>query len=159
ALIAPMRALGAMEALGEKDDYLRHNLFELKRFVDDLDHREAVTQKRDYDGLEAALAGLSRHRSWTYKHFGPTYGPNKRAEALAQRDALKSDLDLTLKRAEADLAACLHEDLWPLVGQYEREKARAGKLDFFDLLLRLKELLQRDAAVRAQLQRRFTHLF
>ncbi len=78
---------------------------------------------------------------------------------IARRDAVKTELDRVLELADADLAACLHRDLWPLVDRYEREKERSGKLDFFDLLLKLLALLQNDATVRAELQERFTHLF
>src|SRR5262249_20278501 len=51
------------------------------------------------------------------------------------------------------------DDLWPLVGDYERLKARAGCLDFVDLLLRARDLVRDDAGVRGQLQERWTHIF
>jgi ATP-dependent exoDNAse (exonuclease V) beta subunit len=159
ALVPKIRELGAMARYGASDDYLRHNLNELQRFADDLDHREGVAHRRDHDGLEASLSALARHRSWNYKHYGAMFGPLQRAEVIAKRDALKAELDAVLVRAEADLAACLHHDLWPLVEAYEREKERSGKLDFFDLLLKLRELLTHEAAVRRELQDRFTHLF
>jgi ATP-dependent helicase/nuclease subunit A len=158
-LIPRLRELGAMRRYGQSDDYLRQNLDELQRFVDDLDHRETAAPRRDHDGLEASLSALARHRSWTYKHYGQMFGPLQRAEVIAKRDALKADLDAVLRRAEADLAACLHKDLWPLVDAYEHEKKRSGKLDFFDLLLKLRELLTGKSDVRRKLQERFTHLF
>ncbi len=159
-LIVPvLRELGAYAGQGAPDDYLRHNLAEIHRFVMDLDHREAVAM-RDYDGLEAALGELSRHRSWTYKGFGADYARGvARSDVVARRDAVKKELDALLQRSNADLAACLHAELLPLVAKYEEVKAKSGKLDFFDLMLRLRDLLQRNQAVRVDLQQRFTHLF
>ena len=61
--------------------------------------------------------------------------------------------------AGADLAPLLREDLWPLAEDYERLKARAGCLDFVDLLLRARDLVRDDATVRRGLQTRWTHLF
>ena len=159
ALILPLRELGALAALGADEDYLKKNLAEILRFVQDLDHREAVAN-RDHDGLEAALSDLARDRSWKHVGRGRNYAPNvPRSDVTARRDAVKLQLDGLLARSDADLAACLHRELLPLVGAYEEAKARTGKLDFFDLLMRLRELLRRDRAVRVDLQARFTHLF
>ena len=158
-VLPALRALGQLANQGAADDFLRVNLAELRRFVEDLDHREAVAP-RDHDGLEAAISELARHRSWTYKGWGADYARQlPRADVLQQRDAVKVQLDEVLRRANADLAACLHAELLPLVAAYEAVKARSGKLDFFDLLLRLRDLLQHNPAVRLDLQTRFTHLF
>ena len=46
-----------------------------------------------------------------------------------------------------------------MVAAYEEQKSRRGVLDFLDLLLRARDLLRDDAAVRQALQRRFTHIF
>ena len=48
------------------DDYLAKNLYEIKRFIDENARLETV-RGRDYDGLEAALGDLARHRSWSWK--------------------------------------------------------------------------------------------
>jgi ATP-dependent helicase/nuclease subunit A len=158
-LLSPLRELAALAPLGAEDDYLRGNFAEIRRFIEDLDHREAVAP-RDFDGLEAALSELSRHRSWTYKGWGPDYARGfPRPEVISRRDAVKEQLVALLARSDADLAACLHRELLPVVKAYEAVKARSGKLDFFDLLLRLRDLLRRDPAVRGDLQGRFTHLF
>ena len=42
---------------------------------------------------------------------------------------------------------------------YEEIKRRAGRLDFLDLLLVARNLVRDNAAVRAELQSRFTHIF
>src|SRR6185295_4655817 len=82
-----------------------------------------------------------------------------RADVLADRDALKLDLDAMIEGANADIAACLHAELRPLVTGYDALKSRAGKLDFVDLLLGAKNLVKNDPEVRHELQARFTHLF
>src|SRR5207249_7769746 len=61
--------------------------------------------------------------------------------------------------ADADLAALLQRELRGPVERYEELKRRAGCLDFVDLLLRAREMICEDAAVRADFQRRFTHIF
>ena len=53
----------------------------------------------------------------------------------------------------------MRDELWPIVGYYEEPKKRAGVLDFLDLLLIARDLVRDRAAVRAELQRRFSHIF
>src|SRR5262249_13826377 len=54
--------------------------------------------------------------------------------------------------------ACLREELRPLVGHYEERKARAGCLDFLDLLACARDLVVGDPAVRDELRARYTHV-
>ena len=61
--------------------------------------------------------------------------------------------------AGANLAPLLRDELWPIVGYYEDAKKRAGVLDFIDLLLVARDLVRDRAAVRAELQQRFSHIF
>jgi ATP-dependent exoDNAse (exonuclease V) beta subunit len=82
-----------------------------------------------------------------------------RTTALAQRDAAQHNLEQLLADCDADLAACLQPELWPIVARYEEHKRAAGVLDFVDLLVCTRNLLVRDASVRADLARRFTHYF
>ncbi|MDP9000520.1 MAG: UvrD-helicase domain-containing protein, partial [Myxococcota bacterium] len=82
----------------------------------------------------------------------------KREDVFAQRAKAKEELDRIVQLADADLAACLHDDLRSLVTAYEALKTRAGKLDFLDLLLRVRNLIRDDRAVRNELQARFTHI-
>ena len=63
------------------------------------------------------------------------------------------------RKADADLAALLREELRETIRRYELLKARAGRVDFLDLLLKTRNLVRDHAAVRADFQRRFTHLF
>jgi ATP-dependent helicase/nuclease subunit A len=131
----------------------------IHRFIDELRRREAV-QGRDPDGLEAELRGVRSWKEWKWKGSGNLYGPDlTRADVLTARQAALDAVRLFLDDADADLAACLHDELQPLVAEYERLKARAGKLDFLDLLIRTRDLVRDDPAVRAELQARFSHIF
>ncbi|MFZ5445935.1 MAG: UvrD-helicase domain-containing protein [Myxococcota bacterium] len=130
------------------------------RFVADLAHREGVSA-RDYDGLEAQLRELAGNKyRWSAKPWGLTFsGGLTEVSLAAERDALAAALTAFVRRADADLAARLHEELRPIVQAYEVEKARAGVLDFVDLLLLTRNLLQRHRSVRESLQARFKRVF
>ena len=142
-----------------RDSYLARSFREIKGFVDETAHREAV-RGRDYDGLEAELRQFQRARHWRWKGSGKWFGKGlERDDVLAQRDGVKTDIGALLERADAELAAYLREELRPLVATYESLKERMGKLDFLDLLLRARDLVRNDHSVRALLQSRFTHFF
>ncbi len=78
---------------------------------------------------------------------------------LARRDQLKADLDAFQAACDADLAPLLHEALQEPVADYETLKAKAGRLDFLDLLIKARDLLRDNDVVRADLQQRFSHYF
>jgi ATP-dependent exoDNAse (exonuclease V) beta subunit len=163
ALLAQLASLGAFASRAQyEDDYLAKNLAEVERFTSELGRREAIRSQRarDYDGLEAELRDLaSKKKGWTWTGGRRPYARDlPRADVLAKRDACKRQLDEVIARSEADLASCLREELRSLVDLYEALKARAGKLDFLDLLLKTRDLLQTDPNVRAELQARFTHV-
>ncbi len=143
-----------------RDDFLVRNVIDVERFVREVRAREAVSHgARDYDGLEAGLRELLHVRSWRWKGGArgfASYGD--RNQVLAQRDAIKAELERTVALLDADVAACLFTDFRPLVHAYEAYKAKTGRLDFLDLLLRARDLLLRSRATRAELQARYTHL-
>jgi len=116
----------------------------------------------DLDGLEGHLIDLRRNRDFkrARKGSGPTYAKGvTRAQVLAARDALVEALaDFQLK-ADADLAAVLHGELFGCVDQYERLKTREGAMDFLDLLLRARDLVVGNDVVRRHFQGRFTRIF
>src|SRR3974390_1589217 len=113
---------------------------------------------RDYDGLEVALGGVVRWRSWSWKGAKKTsFGNLSRDEMLARRDSVKDDLDAFLQRSNADLAPLLQEALQPALAAYEELKTRSGRLDFLDLLIKARDFIRDNAAVRQELQGRFTH--
>jgi ATP-dependent exoDNAse (exonuclease V) beta subunit len=60
---------------------------------------------------------------------------------------------------EADLAACLQQELQPCLARYAAAKEARGALDFTDLLMRARDLLRGDRDVRADLQQRYARLF
>jgi ATP-dependent exoDNAse (exonuclease V) beta subunit len=159
-LIHRLSELGGLAAKASwPDDYLARNLIEIKRFTDENARLEAV-RGRDYDGLETALADLARRRSWNWKGAKrTTFGAESRDDVLVRRDAVKADLDAFISRSNADLAPLLQQALQPALAAYEELKARSGRLDFLDLLIKARNLIRDDARVRQDLQSRFTHYF
>jgi ATP-dependent exoDNAse (exonuclease V) beta subunit len=178
-VVDQLRALTPLAPKGYQDNWLTKSLHEIGRVVFEIDRREEAggssPRARDHDAIEAQLRQLVRYKGWNYTG-GRTQWFNK-AEGLSmqqvreQRAAAKEKLDLTLDAADADLAALLFRELWGLdetgapdpkrkgvVRCYEELKARAGKLDFLDLLVLTRDLLRSDESVRVGLQRRFTHL-
>ena len=132
----------------------------VQHFGQEIILRERAMGERDYDGIEASLKDLSRRRSWTYQGFGDDYAEGvPRDEALEMRDKAKESLDSFIEDADADLAVRLQADLQPVIEEYERQKEREGRLDFLDLLIRVRTLIVQDEGVRTELQERFTHFF
>jgi ATP-dependent exoDNAse (exonuclease V) beta subunit len=162
-LLAAMAELGALaRRADDPNDWLAKNLAEIDRFAQEVAHREAV-RARDYDGLEAELRDLARksrvHWHWRGRNRKQFASGVTVAEARDRRDALKQALDEFLERSQADLAPLLQAELAPVVTAYEAAKRRAGLLDFLDLLVRARDLLRDDAAVRGDFRARFTHFF
>ena len=60
---------------------------------------------------------------------------------LARRDRAKADLDAFIAASDADLAPLLHEALQAAIAAYEVLKAKAGRLDFLDLLIKARDLI------------------
>jgi len=155
AILASLDALGPQPRPEGDADWLDRSLWEIARFMDDV-HRREREAPRDYDGLEASLAELARERHWRWKGRRGDRARQARREA---RDRAKTALDEIVERCGADIAPALRDDLWPLVDAYARLKTQAGHLDFLDLLVGARDLVRDDARVRAELQRRITHLF
>ena len=116
----------------------------------------------DYDGWEAALIDLSRDRTLANARTGrgSAYGDGVPRERVIQaRTALKARLDQFRMLADADLAALLQRDLRGAIDRYHQLKARAGALDFLDLLLLARDLVRDNASVRLGFQTRFKRIF
>ncbi|WP_419161666.1 UvrD-helicase domain-containing protein [Candidatus Palauibacter sp.] len=145
-----------------QDDYLTKNLRHIESRVRELDLREVVLG-RDYDHLEAWLRTFVRERwrGWSWRGFRSRDfgGGLAKADVLARRDGVRAELQGILDTADADLAADLRDELWPVTHAYEEAKRREGRLDFVDLLIRARDLLRDDWEIRAHCQRRFTHFF
>ncbi|TMA15275.1 MAG: ATP-dependent deoxyribonuclease subunit A, partial [Deltaproteobacteria bacterium] len=157
--IARLAELGELAQRAQRpDDWAAQSIAGIARWVAELRRRESL-RPRDSDGLEAELHELCRRRLWNWRGGGKWFARDlEKASVLAQRDAIKAELQAFLDRADADLAACLREELRPLSDAYEELKRGAGCLDFLDLLLRARDLVRDDAAVRAELSQRFTHV-
>ena len=155
----------ADDASSDRDNnpnWLYLSLDAIARFGSELAGKEAARGgERDYDGLEAELRRLSRERHWGWRGRGKWYCRAKnlsRDDVMDRRAAVKARLDAVLAATDADLAACLREELRPLTDAYEGLKARAGKLDFLDLLLKTRDLLDGNLGTRRALRARYTHI-
>ena len=115
---------------------------------------------RDYDALEGLLLKLGRDLRRDLKKGSGEYGGGVgREELVLRRDELLRWTEEFRRRADADLAVELREEMRSLVDEYNQRKQRAGKLDFVDLLIAVRDLVRDNAEVRHYLQDRFTHLF
>ena len=116
----------------------------------------------DYDGFEAALVDLSRDRTLANARTGRgaffSDGVS-RDGVLEARAALKTGLEQFRMDADADLAALLQQELRGAIERYDELKARAGALDFLDLLLGARNLVRDNAHVRRGFQSRFKRIF
>jgi ATP-dependent exoDNAse (exonuclease V) beta subunit len=155
----------ALAELSQKPSYAGDNLYvdtePVRRLSRDLRQRGAAAGS-DADGLESQLIELRRNRDFkrARKGSGPGYRKGvTRAQVLQAREALVLALEMFQTAADADLAALLHRELMTCVDRYEALKAREGALDFLDLLIRARDLVRDDLAVRAHFQARFTHIF
>jgi ATP-dependent exoDNAse (exonuclease V) beta subunit len=159
-LVEEIRALGALAARGEPDDWLRKALEEIARPINEATRLESV-RGRDYDALEAALLALLRGGDgrWRWRGYGEEFAGEARAAVIARRAALRARLERFRDAAGANLAPLLREELWPLRGFYEEAKRHAGVVDFIDLLLIARDLVRGNASVRADLQARISRIF
>ena len=102
-----------------------------------------------------------RWRGWHWRGFrAREFGAGlAKADVLARRDRGRAEIEGILETADAEMAADLRQDLWPVVRAYEAAKRRAGCLDFVDLLIRARDLVRDDATIRAHYRDRFSHFF
>jgi ATP-dependent exoDNAse (exonuclease V) beta subunit len=164
AAIVPL--VHTLANVSKSPSYAGDNLFldtePVRRLSTDLAGASAPETAADYDGLESQLVDLRRNRDFKRgrKGSGPTYAKGvPRARVLEARDLLVQALDEFQLRADADLAALLHDELLECVDRYQRLKAREGALDFLDLLLHARDLIRDNTAVRNHFQNRFRCLF
>jgi ATP-dependent exoDNAse (exonuclease V) beta subunit len=124
--------------------------------------RTSGEDEPDPDGWEAALVDLSRDRNFANAKTGrgASYARGVARDRVIQaRVALKARLDQFRMSADADLAALLQSDLRGAIDRYDELKARAGALDFLDLLLGARDLVRDNAIVRQGFQTRFKRIF
>jgi len=82
-----------------------------------------------------------------------------RQDVIEARDRLLFAIDDLNRIGGADLAVSLRGEMQDLLEGYETLKREHGCLDFLDIQIRVRDLIKSNAAVRAHLQERFTHLF
>ena len=158
ALMAALAALGAAADSLESSDFFTKSLVEIRRFVHEVERREAIGG-RDCDGLEAELLQLVRATHWRWVGFARGPGAAAKTALRAERQRVHERLLAFVDAVGADLAPRLQAELRPVIERYQRLKENAGRLDFSDLLLVVRDLLRRDVAVRRDYQARFTHVF
>src|SRR5207247_649356 len=134
---------------------LREHLQCVIDFVSRMRRSEEIG-RRDMDELEALLMRLSgRIHKW-HKKGPPKFSPSHLRDAAAEKkNSLASQLAEFAKRADADLAALLQAEMQDLIDTYEDLKARSGKVDFVDLLVRTRNVIRDDPNVRKLLHDRF----
>jgi ATP-dependent helicase/nuclease subunit A len=161
ALVAQVAELGAMAELASSPrDPLARGLTAMRDLASSVAERENA-RPRDHDRLEYELGQLARNRdAFGKKGRGKFFGRDvPRDDVLAARAGLQASLQQFVADADADLAACLQQTLGEVVAGYQELKAQAGALDYLDMLVCVRDMLRNDATIRAELQRRFSHLF
>ncbi|HUB78937.1 MAG TPA: UvrD-helicase domain-containing protein [Bryobacteraceae bacterium] len=139
------------------NDALYDGLRPLSEFVQRVERGRAAGHF-DGDVVENEILRLPREVKWL-KHGHGKYADGVAREAMvAAWEALCAAIDEFGRRADADLAAHLRDELWAVVGLYQQRKKLAGQLDFMDLLLYARDLLRHDGA-RAQLQQDYERIF
>ena len=160
--------LDAFAAMTERPSYPRDYLFldtaPARHLSQEIRARDEQSgrDRSEYDWLEARLVDLSRDRNFARARHGrgPGYAPGvARTVVIESLESLRAHLDGFRLDADADLAAGLQRELQGAIDRYEDLKARAGALDFLDLLLKARTLVKGNEAVRRGFQARFTHLF
>ncbi|MEJ2146265.1 MAG: UvrD-helicase domain-containing protein [Acidobacteriota bacterium] len=122
--------------------------------------RAELERPRDYSQIEAFLVDLPDFvRRQADSKAGRRRGHAEPSLLTVDRDRLLEDIERFRERANAELAVLLQREFRGLARRYEEAKQRAGRLDFVDLLIRARELLQSHGDVRQHFQSRFSHIF
>ncbi len=111
-----------------------------------------------WDAWEAALVGLAGDRDFAHpkKGYGAAYAMGlTRDQALAAHGDLLTVLRDFKGKADADLAALLHQEMQECLRGYEDRKHESGALDFLDLLIKARDLVRDNAEIRHEFRERF----
>ena len=138
-------------------DILYQSFQPLADFVERIDRTKAAGEP-DYDAWEADLLALPRDLRWINKGAGGYAEKLSREQLLTNWEELKTYIEDVRSRIDADFVVDLRDELWQVVERYGEAKARAGQLDFLDLLLSSKRLLDHEDA-RAYFQARYPYIF
>ncbi len=115
----------------------------------------------DYDGWESRLCTLARmaHELGEGRSTTGQYSRTvPRQTVVEARDLVVRALVEFRDRADADLAALVHDELQGAIERYEQRKLRTGVVDFLDLLIRARDLVRDRPDVRRAFQQRFRYL-
>ena len=149
--------LGLRNRCARPRDILYDGLRPLAEFLERVE-RARSAGRFDANLVENEILRLPREMRWLKTGTGK-YGDGVSREAVrASWAELEAAIAEFGRSADADLAAHLRDELWDVVGLYQEQKRRAGQLDFMDLLLHARRLLQHDGA-RAQLQGDYERIF
>lgn len=129
----------------------------LADFVERIE-RARATGDLDYDTCEADLLSLPRDHKWLRQGFGSYSQSLTREQVLASWEELKRYIEEFRREIDANFVVDLRDELWQVIDRYDAAKRRAGQLDFLDLLLSAKRLLQNETA-RDYFRGRYTHIF
>lgn len=110
----------------------------------------------DYDDYEAALCFIGRKEAEPDDFRFANTGGSLEADFDCWR-AFRAAACRFRIAADADFAAALRDELWQVVERYQSAKLRAGQVDFTDLLIATRDLMQ-NGSVRNALQNRFDHI-
>ena len=150
-----------LEPAGSASDNLYADCWAARKLAEEIRRTESVAP-RDYDRLEAGLIELSHNRNFreARKGSGRSYRSGVLREDLWRaRENLQNALIAFEEDANADLAAALRGELRGCASAYEVAKAKAGALDFLDLLLKTRDLIRDNSVVRSSFQNRFKRIF
>ncbi len=141
----------------KKGDYFHQDTARLRRVSLEIERQRRVGSA-DLDGWEAALVQLADDRDLARARKGSgtafAAGVSRQAAHEALQELLRG-LGAFRDRADADLAALLHEELRDCLERYEQRKHSAGALDFLDLLIKARNLVRDQPAVRRRFRDRF----
>jgi ATP-dependent helicase/nuclease subunit A len=159
AVVGRVLELAALLSHGRPTDSLRDSLRPVSEFAISIERAETGA-RRDYDAVESRLVRLRKDlRRYIKKGKGPFAERVTRERVLAEKDQVLHLLEIYRLKADADLAPRLREEMRGLLEEYDAVKREAGALDFVDLLLKARDLLRDNAAVRRFLQERYSHIF
>lgn len=158
SLLAEMTELGEWADRGDPKWQLTWSLLDVKRFVTEVTRMEEVSD-RDYDAIEGQLFEFLRN--WRSKNHVAYFAHDDfpKEDLIKRRDDLRNGIAQFISDAGAHLAPLLRDEIWPIIGEYEHRKERAGYLDFLDLLIRVRDLVRDNESIRADLQQRIRRIF
>ncbi len=158
-LVDQVHAFAALSSHGSVRDYLYLDTEAARRASDEL---RLVMAAVDVDAAEALLVDLGKNRDFARarKGSGAHYGKSvSRSQVQEGHKALVVALEAFIAEADADLASLLRDELRGSIDRYQDLKARAGALDFLDLLGCARDLVRDNSDVRLAFQKRFSRLF